>query len=1011
MPAEPVRLSKLCQVMPLTLRCAAAIMPVLCGVVNTAPLHAQIISTVYNFNSAADGIQPRSGMVQAADGTLYGTTMQGGVYNRGSIFKITPDARFQTIYSFDGQNGDTPSGPLAIGPDGAVYGTTNGGGGYNKLQYNEGVVFKITPDGVESVIYTFHYPNLNDSQGPPMGLVYDSADGNFYGTIAKGGASNNGLIFQVTPAGAYTVITSLDSGTGQNPRGSLFYNPADGLLYGTTTEGGTAGQGTIFKVSTTGALTVIKNLDSATGFNNTTSGQIMQAADGNLYGTLNAGGTANQGTIFKISGGVFSTIYNFQGPDGGTPESRLVQAADGALYGTATNGGASSHGIVFRLTPGATPAVKTIHSFTGTGDGSQPGDLTLAANGLLYGSASTGGEKGFGSVFNTTTTGSFFIVKDLNKGIHDGIGPNNRLLLAKDGNYYGTTVNITPPTLALNGTIYQMTPQGIVHALYTFTSGSPIGLRPMGNLVQSADGTFYGVTNSNNAVVYKFTVPGHSAVTTPTLLHQFDGSQNELPAGGLLLASDGNLYGTTIRGGANNLGTLFRLTPEGVYTVLLNFTGATGYNGSPTLFGLGALVQGEDGDLYGVMSQGGKNNAGSIFRITTAGSLIWDTSLTSDTAGTKSGLTFGADGNLYGVSNSGGANGKGSIFSVTTAGALSLKYSFDTTHGYSPLGALALAADGSLYGLTTSGGQSKHGGLFQYTADGVIFPADFATSSGWYISSYGGDYLTPTPDGDIYGTSFEGGSSNSGSIYRYGFVPPTITSFAPASGKAGSIVKIKGTNFTKESAVKFNGVLATALTMVSPTQINATVPLNATSGLIRAVTPGGSAAGSTVFTVLPSVTSIVPTSGPVGTIVTITGAGFTGVTAVTFHGIGAAFTVKSTTTITATVPAGATTGGILVTTPGGVANSSAYFNVVPPMPAITTFSPASGKIGTLVTIAGTNFNGTTAVKFNGVAASFTVVSPTKITVTVPEHASTGPISVKTDNGTTASASAFTVTAG
>src|SRR6266403_704323 len=157
----------------------------------------------------------------------------------------------------------------------------------------------------------------------------------------------------------------------------------------------------------------------------------------------------------------------------------------------------------------------------------------------------------------------------------------------------------------------------------------------------------------------------------------------------------------------------------------------------------------------------------------------------------------------------------------------------------------------------------------------------------------------------------------------------------------------------------------------------------------------------------PTITSFTPSSGPVGTSVTISGTNFTGATAVLFNGVSATFTVNSATSIQATVPAGATTGAISITTPGGTAISAGSFTVINP-PTISSFTPASGPIGTSVTISGTNFTGTTAVAFNSVSASFTVNSATSIQAAVPASATSGTISVTTPGGTTTSAGSFTV---
>jgi hypothetical protein len=246
---------------------------------------------------------------------------------------------------------------------------------------------------------------------------------------------------------------------------------------------------------------------------------------------------------------------------------------------------------------------------------------------------------------------------------------------------------------------------------------------------------------------------------------------------------------------------------------------------------------------------------------------------------------------------------------------------------------------------------------------------------------------------------------------------PTISSFTPTSGPVGAPVVINGDNFTGPdpdvTAVKFNGVSA-VFAINNPNKITATVPPGATDGPIAVTNSDGTATSAASFDVTPSpvptITSFSPTSGPVGTSVQITGTGLFGASTVTFNTTNATtFTVDSNTQITATVPAGATTGAIKVTTPGGTATSATNFTVTGGAFAITSFNPTSGVIGTSVVITGVGFTGVHRVRFNGTSATFTVNSNTQITATVPAGATTGPISVtKPGNNTATSSTSFTV---
>jgi hypothetical protein len=238
--------------------------------------------------------------------------------------------------------------------------------------------------------------------------------------------------------------------------------------------------------------------------------------------------------------------------------------------------------------------------------------------------------------------------------------------------------------------------------------------------------------------------------------------------------------------------------------------------------------------------------------------------------------------------------------------------------------------------------------------------------------------------------------------------PPTISSFTPGSGWPGTSVTVAGTGFSGTTAVSFNGTAA-AFTVNSGTQLTASVPAGAGTGPISVTTAGGTASSTSSFTVTsqpaPVITGVSPSSAAVGSSVTISGSAFAGTSAVTFDNIAAAFSVVSDSTITATVPSGALTGSISVTTPAGSASSPAPFGVIP---KISSFSPSSGKIGTIVTISGSAFTGATAVTFNGMSAPFTVTSYGQITATVPTGATSGRIAVTTSGGVGTSSASFTV---
>jgi uncharacterized repeat protein (TIGR03803 family) len=386
-----------------------------------SPAQSIFFTTLVSFDGQ-NGDEPYSSLIQATDGTLYGTTIWGGAYGGGAIFKITLAGTLNTLYSFCSQNGcadgEGPWAALVQATDGNFYGTTQGGGAYG-----EGTVFKITSEGTLTTLYSFcalGYP-CPDGAGPRTGLV-QGTDGNFYGTTSDGGSSNYcegyncGTVFKITPQGEITTLYSFCSQSGcpdgNNPYDGLV-QATDGTFYGTTYLGGSnsdcnaydEGCGTVFKITPNGALTTLYSF--CTQSNCTDGGfpyaELVQGTDGNFYGTTIEGGATGLGVVFKITpSGAFTTLHSFDGPDGNQPYGPLVQANDGNFYGTTVNGGAHGYGTVFQMTSAGT--LMALHSFCASGwpcaDGAWPfGGLAQARDGSFYGTTSQLGAYGDGTVF------------------------------------------------------------------------------------------------------------------------------------------------------------------------------------------------------------------------------------------------------------------------------------------------------------------------------------------------------------------------------------------------------------------------------------------------------------------------------------------------------------------------------------------------------------------------------------------------------------------------------------
>ncbi len=309
------------------------------------------LTILHSFGSQQDGAEPLAGLVQAADGNFYGTTLYGGTGGYGTVFKVTSDGSLSTLHSFAVADGYQPYARLIQGADGNFYGTTVYGG-----SSNSGTAFQITPGGTLATLHGFR--NLGEGRKPYAGLV-QATDGNFYGTTREGGSAGYGTVFKITPQGTLTTLHNFDYADGAYPYAELI-QATDGNFYGVTYYGGANDQGTVFRITPDGTLTVLHNFICTDGL---FANGLIQAADGNLYGTTMFGGNtqdclAGCGTIFRISpqGGELTTLYSFSGSDGAAP-SGLVEVTDGEFYGTTGSGGAFNDGTVFRLVAGAVLSV------------------------------------------------------------------------------------------------------------------------------------------------------------------------------------------------------------------------------------------------------------------------------------------------------------------------------------------------------------------------------------------------------------------------------------------------------------------------------------------------------------------------------------------------------------------------------------------------------------------------------------------------------------------------------
>ena len=614
--------------------------------------------------------------------------------------------------------------------------------------------------------------------------------------------------------------------------------------------------------------------------------------------------------------------------------------------------------IILSPTLATAQTYKNLFAYPGTDNNTSgitwPSVLSQGQDGDLYSTIQTNGANNAGSVYKIDPSGNYTLLysfcAEAGHCAVTGANPTGGVTLGFDGNLWGTTLNGGTDGA---GTVFKVTPAGALTNVYNFTNGTDDSA-PNFTVLQGQDGNIYGVSEEQYSGQYgSFFKLSTKGKITAHPFNYTDGATPSLPVQG----NDLNFYGTTQVGGdaTCKCGVIYKATAAGKITVLHKFTGYPTDGNRP----IGILALGPDGNFYGTTYVGGAKNIGTVFKITPGGAytLLYSFgTVTGDPAEPIAGLTLGTNGTFYGSSAAGGSLNGGAIFQITSSGTEKVLYSFcvlSCYDGLAPTTPMTLHTDGKFYGNTA--GNSLGGSVF-YSFD--VGLKAFAKLETWYA-------------------------------------------------KTGATIEILGQGFTGATGVSFNGVAA-KFNNLTDTYMTATVPAGALTGPVTVTTFTGTLTSDRNFLVAPQIKSFTPTSGIVGTTLTITGVSLTQTTSVTIGTKAAKFTVKSDTSVTATIPAGAKTNKpITIVTPGGTVSSTAKLAVVP---NVVSFTPASGPVGTSVTITGNSFTGATAVTFGGVAAtSYKAVNDTTLDALVPTGAKTGPIAVTTAGGTGTSSTNFTLT--
>lgn len=597
--------------------------------------------------SSASGNSPRGSLTLGSNNKLYGMTVEGGASNFGVLFSFDPATGiYSKIIEFNGTNGKYPFGSVTVGSNGKIYGMTSAGG-----TSNTGVLFEFDP---VAVIYNTMFSFTGANGLIPYGSLALGGNGKLYGVTEAGGATGYGVIFEYDPATSI-YAKKYDFNSGNN--GSLPYEGltlgSNNKLYGMTKDGGTNGSGVLYEFDPAGAGTYTKKLDFSGTNGVMPFGRMALGSNNKLYGMTEQGGTGSKGVLFEYdpATNTYTKKIDFTGAsNGGFPRGGLTRIGNGKFYGMTTYGGAADKGVLFEFDPTTSTHTKKL-DFNSTGNGREPGEsLVMASNNKLYGTTPYGGTSDKGILYEFDQLTLQFTKKiDFNGA--NGRSPVGKLITVSNGKLYGVTfgggttdtgvlfeydpvTNIFTKkidflgfasgiTLGSNNKLYGTLSGGALSfgvlfeydlATSTYTkkldfAGGADGSGPVGSLLQSSNGKFYGLMyeggTSNFGTLFEYD-PATNAYTKKA---DFNGTNGRNPRSGLTEGSNGKLYGTTYEGGTSSVGVLFEFDPStGILTNKLNFT-----NGANGKLPRGGLTLSGNGKLYGMTSGGGLLDAGVLF--------------------------------------------------------------------------------------------------------------------------------------------------------------------------------------------------------------------------------------------------------------------------------------------------------------------------------------------------------------------------------------------------------------
>jgi uncharacterized repeat protein (TIGR03803 family) len=724
------------------------------GTVFELPKGSSTITTLASFN-LANGSDPR-GVVEDSSGNLFGTTYAGGAYNDGAVFEVKKDSyTITTLCSFNGGNGANPASGVVLDGAGDLFGTTSKG-----VVGLLGTVFEVQAGS--NTITTLASFNGNNGAQPLAPLTLDS-HGNLFGTVSTGYGPLYGTVFELpSGSGTLTTLASFNGTNGSDPEGPLVVDSSGNLF------GACKTYGTLFEVQLgSGTITTLATFNGSDG---TYPGNLLEDASGNLFGTTAQGGAFNDGTVFELphGSGTVTTLVAFNGINGVSPTS-LIEDGSGNLFGTS---GGISVGTVFEIPNGST-TLSTLAIFQGNTGKAPSGKLLEDSNGNLFGTTSTGGPSGHGTVFEIKAGSSVITLLAAFNGAN-GDSPNGSLVEDGSGNLFGTT---SFGGAFNDGTVFEVGKNtGRVTTLATFSESN--GLDPRGGLVEDSSGNLFGTTYGGGIGFYNgtlFEVPaGGGPLST---LAYFDNYNGRHPEGDLLRDASGNLFGITAEGGPaydpyGSLyvakGTVYELASgSNAITTLAAFDNQAAASGAASTPASGLVID-SSGNLFGttVASYG---NPGTVYEVQNGTNTVTVLADFNGINGSQpfysqptGGLLVDSSGDLFGTTTAGGMySDSGTVFEVAHGSDfITTLVSFDGMNGRAPQGTLLEDGSGNFFGTTSAGGFSNSGVVFEVTA--LSLPTT-TTLPGWTVNAPGyGKTLTATGGAAPFTFALTSGSLPSG---------------------------------------------------------------------------------------------------------------------------------------------------------------------------------------------------------------------------------------------------------